>query len=198
MNASWEAFLQSLEGGWGYVFLFFSSLGENLFPPLPGDTVTVGGAMLVGMQQLKLVPVYLSTTAGSFLGFMILYSVGRRWGSSVMMRLPFFNEDQLSRVEAWFSRYGIWVIGANRFLSGFRGIVSLAAGMVKMDQRLVTGLALLSCLLWNALLMVLGIWVGVHWETILRNYQRVILILMVAGGMIFWIRRRLKKGNQKP
>ena len=31
-----------------YVFLFFSSVIENLFPPVPGDTITIFGAFMVG------------------------------------------------------------------------------------------------------------------------------------------------------
>lgn len=193
MTAAWEAFLRSLDGGWGYVFLFLSSLAENLFPPLPGDTVLVAGAVLVGMGKMTFLPAYLSSTAGSFLGFMILYRLGRRWGPALVGRLPFFHEDHLERAGAWFGRYGVWVIGVNRFLSGFRGIVSLAAGMVKMNQRVVALLALASCLIWNVLLMVLGVWAGIHWELILSNYQRIVFILLMLAAVFLVIRMKVKK-----
>lgn len=193
MTAAWDAFLRSLDGGWGYLFLFISSLAENLFPPLPGDTVLVAGAVLVGMGKMTFLPAYLSSTAGSFLGFMILFRLGRRWGPALVGRLPFFHQEHLERIGTWFGRYGVWVIGMNRFLSGFRGIVSLAAGMVKMNQRVVALLALASCLIWNALLMFLGIWVGIHWESILRNYHRVVFIILLAAAMVLLVRMQLRK-----
>ena len=46
-----------------YVFLFFSAIIENLFPPIPGDTITVFGAFLVGTGRLSYFFVYLATTA---------------------------------------------------------------------------------------------------------------------------------------
>ena len=39
---------QRLDPKWLYPVLLVSSYVENIFPPLPGDTVTVFGAYLVG------------------------------------------------------------------------------------------------------------------------------------------------------
>lgn len=175
-----QDFFRSLGGWWGYVFLFLSSLGENLFPPLPGDTFVVLGAFLVGRGELRFLPTYLATTAGSILGFMVLYFVGLRWGRGFFRKKGgwFFSQEHLDRVEMWFARYGYLVLGVNRFLSGFRGLVSLGAGIVKMDVKIVFGLGLLSCLIWNGLLMGVGIWVGENWAVIVRQYQGVVFVLI--------------------
>jgi membrane protein DedA with SNARE-associated domain len=58
---------------WAYTFLFVSALIENIFPPVPGDTVTIIGAYLVGVGALQFWGVFLSTTFGSISGFMGLY-----------------------------------------------------------------------------------------------------------------------------
>lgn len=188
-----QEFFLSLNGFWGCLFLFFSSLAENLFPPMPGDTFVVLGAFLVGRGQLAVIPAYIATTAGSILGFMVLYLLGRRLGRTFFegKHGRFFSEESLQRVERWFERYGYWVIGINRFLSGVRAVVSLAAGMVRMDWKPVFGLALVSCLIWNAALMALGIWLGEHWELILTYYQRIITAVLLLIAVVFIVRNRV-------
>jgi len=190
-----QDFFRSLEGWEGYVFLFLSSLGENLFPPMPGDTFVVLGAFLVGRGQLAFLPAYIMATAGSISGFMILYFVGLRWGREIFRKKSgrFFSEEQLERVELWFARYGYLVIGINRFMSGFRAIVSIGAGIARMDSKKVFGLCLLSCLIWNGLLMGLGVWVGENWADIVNHYQLVVFILIFIFVIFICVRSVLKK-----
>lgn len=188
-------FFLSLGGFWGYIFLFVSSLGENLFPPMPGDTFVILGAFLAGRGQMAILPAYLATTAGSLLGFMLLFILGRRLGRTFFegRHGRFFSVEHLRQVEVWFARYGYRVIAINRFLSGVRAVVSLAAGIAAMDGKKVFTLALVSCLVWNAALMALGIWVGEHWQLVLRSYQRIIggVILLIIIGIL--VKRKLQK-----
>ncbi len=190
-----EALFQSLSGPLGYGFLFLSSYAENLFPPAPGDTFTVIGAFLVGRGRMSFLPAYLSTLLGSVCGFMTCYAIGRRWGREWFSgkRGRFFSSEHLKRVERWFGRYGLWVLVFNRFLSGFRAVVSFAAGMAVMDVRKVLLLALVSCAAWNALLMGLGLWAGEHWAVIVRNYERVVLGAIAAAVLFWWLRSVMRK-----
>jgi membrane protein DedA with SNARE-associated domain len=186
--------LSSLSAPWGYAVLFASSFVENVFPPAPGDTVTVLGAFLVGRGRMAFLPAYLSTLAGSVLGFMVCYAAGRRWGRRWFngRRTRFFSARGLDRVERWFGRFGDWVLVFNRFLSGFRAVVSFAAGIAAMDARKVFVYALLGCALWNGLLMGAGLWAGNNWAGIVRNYQRIAFGLIVAGLVVWWLRKRFQ------
>lgn len=197
-----QDFFRSLEGWEGYLFLFLSSMGENLFPPLPGDTFVILGAFLVGRGQLAFLPAYGSTTLGSMTGFMVLYFVGRKLGKRFFegKACRFFSQGHFDRVLQWFDRYGYVVIGLNRFLSGFRGVVSLGAGIVRMNIKNVFLLGLLSCLIWNALLMGVGVWIGENWIVIVRNYQIAVLGLLLVLFIFLWtknmIKRRLERQSQ--
>jgi len=190
-----QDFFNSLSGWGGYIFIFLSSLGENLFPPVPGDTFVVLGAFLVGRGQLKFLPAYLSATVGGLLGFMIVYFVGFFWGRRFFegKKRRIFSQENLEKVEIWFSKYGYFVIAGNRFLSGFRGVVSLGAGIVKMDAKKVAGVALFSCLVWNGFLMGMGIWVGKNWEVILHHYQCAVFVLISLAVFFWWIRSIILK-----
>jgi membrane protein DedA with SNARE-associated domain len=189
-----EAFFDSLQGVWGYVFLLVSAFFENIFPPLPGDTFVVLGAFLVGRGQLHFIPAYLAATAGSVTGFMLLFWIGKRWGRKLFLKRSgkLFSETHLNRIGKMMDRYGYWIIGFNRFLSGFRSVASLGAGIADMDPVKVFVLSLLSCFLWNGLIMGMGIWVGENWAMILRHYQTAVFIVIFLIISFFGGRKLLK------
>ena len=108
-----------------------------------------------------------------------------------------FPAAALVKAEAWLSRYGLWLVFANRFLSGIRSLIALSAGIGRMDWRLVILLGLASMALWNGLLMYVAMSVGANWGAVvqlLRQYNFVALSLLalavLALGVRHWLRSR--------
>ena len=181
-----------------YCLLFLSAFVENIFPPIPGDTVVLFGAYLVGRGELSIVPVFLTTVAGSFIGFMAIYYLGLKKGRD------FFNKNgsslrsvqRLKKVERWFNTYGPKVVLANRFLSGVRSVVALAAGIGNMPAGKVTLYSLVSIGIWNGLIISAGILVGTNWlavKAILGTYSRVVLTIILIILTVFFIRYFVKR-----
>lgn len=175
----------------GYVLLGVCACIENLVPPIPGDTVTVFGGYLSGIGQLHPAGVVAATTAGNFAGFMLLYALGRRLGPAVLQwpHSRFLPADKMNLVSGWFSRYGYAVILANRFLSGARAIISICAGISGLRGGKVSLYCLISCLVWNLLLVSAGNAVGENWDritTLLKRYNSVVLVLLVIGAAALW------------
>jgi membrane protein DedA with SNARE-associated domain len=199
-----ESLLHSLETAnplWAYFILFISAFVENIFPPIPGDTVTVFGAYLVGRGLLSFWGVWISTTLGSIAGFMAIFAIAYwiEWKIIEKYQPKWVEKSKIDRVEHWFRRYGYWVVLVNRFLSGIRSIISLVAGLSKMNSLLVFLLALISCIVWNGALIGLGAVLGENWELIkhfLLLYNRIVIIVVVTAIVIFAGYRlyRLKKG----
>lgn len=181
-----------------YGALILSAFLENIIPPVPGDTVVVFSAYLVGRGVLGLWAAYLATCAGGMLGFMAMfflgYTRGRRFFVSRGGRL--FSEENLAKAEGWLARYGLALVAVNRFLSGVRSVIALAAGMGRMDWKRVALAGLLSIALWNALMFYAGMLVGQHWGRVLEyleEYNRILTGLLVAGALGLawrWWRRR--------
>ncbi len=190
-----ETFFLSFDGAGGYAFLFISSLAENLCPPLPGDTMVVLGGILAGKGHLDFWPAYSATTAGSILGFMILFFAGRKLGTGFFQKRlsKVFNEKDMTRVNQWLERYGYSLVMVNRFMAGFRAVVSICVGIARMNTLKVFLLASLSCMLWNAGLMALGIWVGENWASILRHYQFAVSALILIALFIAYVKLFHKK-----
>lgn len=184
---------------WAYTFLLGMAFLENVIPPVPGDAVVVFSAVLVGKGVLEWLPVYAVTCVGGTCGFAVVYLLGRTGGRALLegRAKRFVSASALAKTEAWLSRYGLWLIFANRFLSGIRSVIALSAGIGRMDWRRVLLLGLLSMALWNGMLMYAGVSVGENWDTVaqlLRQYNVVALSVFAVGvlalGVRSWLRSR--------
>ena len=185
MLESLSEFFNQLNPWLAYTLLFVSAFVENVFPPIPGDTVTVIGAYLVSTGKLHFWGVYVSTTLGSVVGFFTMYVIGLRVGTRILeskLLQKFFSVEKSDKVKAWFAKYGYWVIAANRFLSGTRSVISLFAGFFALRWLPVVLLSLLSAAVWNGLLIYGGYLLGVNWEKIvylIHQYNKFVLIISV-------------------
>jgi membrane protein DedA with SNARE-associated domain len=194
-----------------YVFLFFSAIMENLFPPVPGDTVTALGAFLVGTGKLNLALVFICTTLGSVIGFFILFILARYFFSETISRKGFkwVSSQQIASAKERIGKYGYIIILINRFLPGIRSVISISAGLLQMRLFPVFLLSLVSAAFWNALWMAAGYSLGNNWATvktrlssIISHYNIVVGIILCAVIVFFALKklhavhkRRKKKKN---
>ncbi len=196
-------FITTLEPVWIYVILTFFAYIENVFPPSPSDMVVVVGGSIVATGTISFIPILILTTAGSVLGFMTLYSIGRLADKKIIKekKIKYISYEALEKAENWFKRYGYWIIFANRFLPGTRSVVSLFAGISKLDIKKTILLSTLSALLWNALIIYLGMLFGyniAYVDKLLSTYNNIIIIITVVV-ILFFIARYffLKLKNRK-
>ncbi len=196
------AYLSRLDPFWIYVTLFFFSFIENIFPPSPSDVVVIVGAALIASTSLGFLSVLLLTALGSALGFLLMYLVGHLFGEKILRRgkLKFVTPRSLARLDRWFSRYGYWLIAANRFLAGARSAISFFSGVHRLRLGKTFICASLSALLWNATIIYLGMTLGNRVELIdrfLSRYNRIILGLILAAAVIFVIRYLIRLKRKK-
>ena len=182
---------------WAYLLLAVSAFLENLIPPVPGDAVVIFSAYLVGRGVLEWIPVYVSTCLGGTLGFSVMFSIGARYGLRILRsRFRIASVHSLERATRWLERYGVWLVLANRFLSGIRSVIALSAGMGGMGWKPVVGLGLVSMAIWNGLLIYAGLLVGNNWERaveLLGDYNSIVLTAiatLVALALFRAFRRR--------
>ena len=185
-----------------YLLLGLSAFVENIFPPIPGDTITAFGAFLVGARKLDFMGVYLSTTLGSLAGFMCLFWIGNLLGRKFFIERDYrlFSAQNIILAEKWFRKYGYLLILFNRFFPGIRSIISLAGGISKLGTFRVALLALISAGAWNLIWIAIGYSLGNNWEivkekmaVILFQYNLSFLLLAVLVVVIFLLRIIRKK-----
>ncbi|NKB71943.1 MAG: DedA family protein [Candidatus Latescibacteria bacterium] len=203
MESYLQEIIAALEGWnpiWTYAMLGLSAFLENILPPVPGDAVVVFSAYLVGRGVLGLEPVYLTTWVGGTAGFMVMYYIGRTQGRRFLQGRAgrLFAAERLAKVHNWLQRYGLWLVVANRFLSGVRSVIALAAGSGGLAWRPVLLAGGLSMAVWNGLLLYAGLLVGQNWAAVidfLGHYNRVLIgALVLLGGLWAWRAWRRRQG----
>ena len=178
------------------------ALIENIFPPSPSDLMIVAAGSLVGIGRVGFVETLLFATAGSTAGFLIMYKVGDWFGIHILEqgKIRFIPIEAVRKVEDWFKRYGYGIIIANRFLAGTRAVVSFFAGMSELKIVPTTILCTISALVWNAILVTGGYFLGHNWERIgfyLTTYSQIATAIVVVVVLILVAKYLYNRGNGK-
>ncbi|MBA4311320.1 MAG: hypothetical protein C0417_01700 [Chlorobiaceae bacterium] len=192
--------ITKLDPAWIYFTIFIVAFIENIFPPAPSDILVVFGGALAGMEKGNFVFAFLAGALGGTLGFMVMYSIGKWFGHTILEKgkIKFIKLDGLHKFERWFQKWGFWLIIGNRFLSGTRAVVSFFAGVSELDFKRTTLLSLISSVLWYAILVYAGYSLGQHWEQVgnlLKTYTIGVTIAIILIGTLsaihyFYLRKR--------
>lgn len=183
----------------GYVGLALLLVAENLFPPIPSEVVLPLAGFLVGRGDLAFLGALLSSTFGSVAGALFLYALGRYGGRKLVLRYGRFlrvDEKSLDRADAWFRRYGDWVVLFARVVPFARSIVSIPAGTMNMPVVRFVALTAIGSCAWNALLIGAGVILGANWqrvETWVGSYSNTVLIVVAAAVAIVLLLRQLRR-----
>ena len=180
----------SFGAGWIYLAIVLASFVENIFPPFPGDTVTVVGAALAAHEDVSFALVFAGATLGGMISTMLIYWFGRRHGHSYFMKrdLKYFPREKLIEFEHWLARSGSWLITGHRFIVGFRTVVALAAGVARWPVLRMIVFSTLSFVLFNAILMTAAYLLADNLETLVRGiklYKTYFFITL--GAAVLWL-----------
>lgn len=175
---------------WVLIFAFLTTLTENIFPPLPGDSILVFMGTLIGIKSGSFIEILLAASLGSTCGFAVMYVLGKEFDHIIMdkNKFKFISRNAIKKVESWFEKYGYWMIIANRFLSGTRAVISFFAGMARLNFTVTIILSAISSIIWNSLLLALGNAFGDNWEKIdnyLSLYGKIIFPIVIVVVVAF-------------
>lgn len=173
--------------------LALSSVVEYVFPPFPGDTVTLAGAVLVTGFGWAFLPVFAAVTLGSIAGSAVAFAAGQ-W----LYRRGFLSPTEGSRAKAArgtllrlvgrFERHGEAYLIVNRFLPGIRALFFVAAGLAHMRPSRVLFYSAVSATLWNLAIMALGLAIGSNLGAIERIASSWSLVMgVVIGAVILYV-----------
>ncbi|QXE00852.1 DedA family protein [Terribacillus sp. DMT04] len=190
----------------GYFAIVLLMAGENVFPPIPSEIILLfGGFLTTTSASVTVVGVIIAATIGAVIGAVILYGIGLlldverlekivdRWGHILRIK-----KEDIHKADAWFDKYGVWTIFLCRFVPVIRSLISIPAGMSNMNFGLFLIFTTLGTLIWNTVLVLLGMWLGESWatvETYLGYYQDVVIVVLAIVFVLFviWFIRRNKK-----
>jgi membrane-associated protein len=192
----------------GLALLAGSAAIEYVFPPFPGDSVTLAGAVLVARYgwsfPLVLAVVMLGSLAGAMLAFRFGGAIEARRSRRLAARGGGLERERsmLDSLVARFRRHGPVLIVVNRFVPGLRAVVFIAAGLAELPPRAVFFYAALSALLWNLALMALGAALGANLDALIGVVQQythaalaVVAAIALAIAAVWLVRRRRRQSG---
>jgi membrane protein DedA with SNARE-associated domain len=184
-----------------YLTLTVFAAFENVFPPLPTDTVVAFGAWLTTRGQGSAVAAFVATWLGNVAGAAAMYEVGRRHGTTWMRRkFPRLVDDRgEARLQALYSKYGIAGIVLSRFIPGVRALVPPFAGALRVPAFSSIAAMAVASAVWYGVISYLAWRAGSNWDEVTAMIARSGRVLTVAAcvlvliGALVWLSHRRRR-----
>ena len=124
-----------------YLGVFLAALLETIIPPIPTMAVFPTAGFIASQNGLGIFEVVLLGIIGGFgasIGSTVIYLIALKLGRAALLRYlkrVRISEEKLDRVEKWFEKYGDKAVLFGRMVPVFREMISIPAGLLKMDIR---------------------------------------------------------------
>lgn len=182
---------------------------ENIFPPIPSEVILpLAGFTAAKGTSFGLIAAILWATLGSIIGALALYAIARLFGRKrtrwFLGKLPLMDLSDIDKTEAFFEKHERGAVLFGRMLPIFRSLISLPAGVVKMQLSKFIFFTAIGSAIWNTALIYAGYLLGENWhevEIYLNAFSKIVLIVIVIaafGWICYKLYRRKKISNKIP
>lgn len=157
----------------GYPGIAFLMIVENIFPPIPSEIIMPFAGFVTEQGELNFYGVVAAGTFGSVLGTLPFYYLGHKIGEDRLKRWAdkhgkwlMLSSSDIERAQGWFDRHDAAAVFFCRLIPGIRTLISVPAGIKKMNLGYFLILSVSGTLIWVGLLTYLGSMLG-------QNYDKV-------------------------
>jgi membrane protein DedA with SNARE-associated domain len=178
---------------------------ESTFLPLPSEVVVPFAAYKAGQGDLNvLLVVFFGTVgalSGSLINYTLAYYLGRplvyRFAGSKLGRVFLLSKEKVVHAEEFFIRNGKTSTFIGRLVPGVRHLISIPAGLAKMNLRDFMLFTFVGAGLWNIILAVIGYYLYEIREQIFPYLGHILLALGAAFTvyLVFKARKNRKKSD---
>ena len=171
---------------------------ENVFPPIPADSVVALGSWLAGRGEGSALGAFAATWVGNVGGAAAMYVVGRRHGAGWMRRrFPRLADERAeARLEALYGKYGVAALVVSRFIPGIRALVPPVAGALHIPPARALGAMAVASAVWYGSISYVAFNADAEWSELMRLIHRsgtlvaASAAVLLATGIIVWVVRR--------
>ena len=188
-------FILDLIEGWGYVGIFILMFLENIFPPIPSEVIMALGGVAVAQGRFEFWPLVAVAVAGTTLGNWVWYGIGRWVGYERLKplidrygRWLTLDWDEVERLHAFFLKYGSGIVFVCRFLPIARTMISLPAGMVRMNQLKFLIWTAAGSTIWITALAGAGSWFGKQFAEVDRFIGPLAVVAIGTLVLVYFYR----------
>ena len=182
-------------GYWGIFLLMFL---ESTFFPFPSEIIMIPAGYLAFKGEMNVYLVVIIGILGSVLGALFNYYLALHFGRKFILKYGkyvFIKEETLDKLEAFFTKHGELSTFNGRLIPGIRQLISLPAGLAKMNIATFSIYSALGAGIWVIVLVVLGYLLGSNEALISEYLHTATLIALVCVGFItlFYVVRNKRK-----
>lgn len=201
--------LYSLLSNLNYTTIFILMMVESTVIPFPSEVVVPPAAYQAAAGNLNIWLVILFATLGAVVGAIINYAAGYYLGRPVIYRfansrlgkLCLLSQEKIEKSEKYFNDHGAVATLTGRLLPGIRQLISVPAGLAKMNLGKFVFYTSLGAGAWNIILAILGWYLHSfvpqdELQAAINTYSdhiKVVIISLAVLALMFIIFRKLLK-----
>lgn len=202
--------LENLNYGWVILFMAI----ESSFIPFPSEVVMIPAAYMAYDGEMSCPMIVLCGTLGALIGAYINYTLARFLGRPIVYgfansrfgHICLIDAEKVEKAEKYFDKKGAISTLIGRMIPAIRQLISIPAGLAKMNLFSFTIYTAIGAAVWNCILVAIGYYLGRMMPkdeliATVSHYSHIIgysAIVLVIGVIAFLIYKGAKApGNKK-
>lgn len=178
---------------------------ESSFIPFPSEIVIPPAIWKAASGDLNMYLVVLFATLGAIIGALFNYVLALWLGRAIVYNLVetkvgklfLLSRAKVENAEAYFIRHGRSSTFIGRLVPGIRQLISIPAGLAKMNLKQFILFTALGSALWNVILAVLSYSLYAQQDLLYEYMHELSYILLAVGGVfvgyLVWKYRKKKE-----
>ena len=193
-----SSFFQWFVENASYLFVFLFMMIESSFIPFPSEVVVPPAAYLaVTKGDMNIFLIVLVATAGAVVGALINYFLSVWLGRPIVYAFAnsrighacLIDREKVDKAERYFDEHGAVSTFIGRLIPAVRQLISIPAGLARMNIGKFVIFTALGAGVWNCILAGLGYWLGktVPLDTLYENVEKYNSYFTIGGFILLAI-----------
>ncbi|WP_321777510.1 DedA family protein [Sulfurimonas sp.] len=185
---------------WGYLGIFLLMAIESSFIPFPSEIVLIPAGYLASKGDMSISMIMASALGGSLVGAFINYYLALTLGRKILKRYGryfFIKESALDKMDGFFAKHGHISTFIGRLIPGIRQLISIPAGLARMNLIVFSTYTALGAGIWALILTMLGYFIGENQELIDTYLKQitisVVVVLLLLGSWYAYYQKQKAK-----
>ena len=175
-----------------YLSITLLMIIESSFIPFPSEIVIPPAIWKAAGGDLNMPLVVLFATLGAVIGAIVNYVLALWLGRVIVYKLVetrlgkifMLSQHKVENAEVYFNRHGRSSTFIGRLVPGIRQLISIPAGLAKMNFKQFILFTALGSALWNVILAVLSYSLYTQ-QDLLKKYMSELSYALLAAGIVF-------------
>lgn len=191
-------FLVNQIGDMGYLGIFLLMFLESTFFPFPSEIIMIPAGYLAYQGEMNLYMVVFIGILGSVAGALLNYYLAMYLGRKIILKYGkyfFIKEETLEKLDTFFAKHGEISTFTGRLIPGIRQLISLPAGLARMNLFKFSLYTAIGAGIWVIVLVGVGYVVGSN-QALISEYMKsatLIALVSVVLIIIFYIIRHKRR-----